>query len=177
MPIIEVSPIDRETALNNIIASIALEEAGLAHIINAEGEKIQAIVGTGQVTISGVTATDILEINKSVGEVMASVASFEQSLKDKLELVLQSGTPQDSLIISGLPTQSTVGATYPLSVTGGSGTGAVSYHSDNPTVATVAANGEVTILAPGTATITVTKAGDGTYAPQAASVTTTAAVS
>ena len=36
----------REEALTMIIASIAMEELALSHIINAEGEKLQYILGT-----------------------------------------------------------------------------------------------------------------------------------
>ena len=39
-------PIDREDAVNQILSSIAMEELGLSHILNAEGEKLQYILGT-----------------------------------------------------------------------------------------------------------------------------------
>lgn len=37
----------QEEALTMIIASIAMEELALSHILNAEGEKLQYILGTG----------------------------------------------------------------------------------------------------------------------------------
>ena len=36
----------REDVVNQILSSIAMEELGLSHIINAEGEKLQYILGT-----------------------------------------------------------------------------------------------------------------------------------
>ena len=56
-----VIDIDREDALNMLLASIALEEMGLAHIINAEGEKIQYVLNS-EVHRSA-TIAEIKEIN------------------------------------------------------------------------------------------------------------------
>ena len=56
----------------------------------------------------------------------------------------------------------------------GSGSGAITYQSGNTSVATVnSTSGLVTIVKPGTATITATKASDGTYAQAQASYTLT----
>ena len=63
-------PIERENAVNQILSSIAMEELGLSHILNAEGEKLQYILGTLP-GLSGPSATvgDVLtatEDRKSV---------------------------------------------------------------------------------------------------------------
>ena len=39
-------PLSREGSLNQIIASIAMEELSLSHILNAEGEKLQYVLGS-----------------------------------------------------------------------------------------------------------------------------------
>ncbi|WP_242503588.1 MULTISPECIES: hypothetical protein [Bacillus cereus group] len=48
------------------MASIALEKLGLAHIINAEAEKIQYAIGTLSGLSPAATLVEILAVNESV---------------------------------------------------------------------------------------------------------------
>ncbi len=70
----------REQAITDIIESVALEQAALSHILNAEGEKLQKIiqlsVGTNQ----------LLAANKSVSSMVSSVSMLEMGLQSKLNL-------------------------------------------------------------------------------------------
>lgn len=50
MPVITPSTTTREQAVTDIIASVALQETALSHILNAEGEKIQKMVSLPDVT-------------------------------------------------------------------------------------------------------------------------------
>ena len=83
MPKIEIAHIEREDAVNNIIASIALQEAAIAHVLNAEGEKIQAAAA-----IYDITPRELTELNRSVSDVIDGLRALEQELKSKLRLVL-----------------------------------------------------------------------------------------
>jgi hypothetical protein len=85
MPKIEKSenPIDRNQAVSNLVQSIALMETGLAHIINAEGEKIQKVVQPD--TDVEVSIDDLLKVNDSVGKMVNSVSKLEMILQNKLD--------------------------------------------------------------------------------------------
>ena len=113
--------LSREDAINQIIASIAMEELGISHIINAEGEKLQYVLGTiPGITGPGATIEDVLKVNESVREVLQHAAESQSLLKSKLQNALSSA------VLTG-PT----GATGPM--------GPVSVKVD----------GEVTTLPPG----------------------------
>lgn len=85
-----ISPdITREKALNMILASIALEEVGLSHIINAEGEKIQYVINELQnKTGNCVSVEDVLSVNKSVESLVDVLMQMQIFLKNKMDHVL-----------------------------------------------------------------------------------------
>lgn len=75
-------PSNRYQAITDIITSVALEETALSHILNAEAEKIEKIT-----SMEGVTDEEILLANKSVEQMVNSIASLELVLMQKLETV------------------------------------------------------------------------------------------
>ncbi len=84
MPVITMSnnPVTMCQAVTDLIESIALEEVALSHILNAEGEKIQAALA-----MEDMDMCKLLEINDSVTAMVQAVANLELVLKDKLEFV------------------------------------------------------------------------------------------
>ncbi len=81
MPIIESSTVIRCQAITDIIQSAALQQTALSHILNAEGEKLQAIIG-----MPDMTADTMLEANKSVQNMVESITRLEMLLQAKLSL-------------------------------------------------------------------------------------------
>ncbi len=95
----EVSPeIDlcREEIINLLLASVAFEELGLAHIINAEAEKLQFVLGTlGEDDNHPCnhphhrpTIEDLLKINRSVERTLRTVVKNQMLLQFKLEDIM-----------------------------------------------------------------------------------------
>jgi len=81
-PKIEISI---EETIKLLLASIALEELSLAHILNAEGEKIQEIVKCP----SNDKLHDLICIDKSVERVLRDVIKKEMLLEFKFENILE----------------------------------------------------------------------------------------
>jgi hypothetical protein len=82
LPKIEVS---FEESVNLLLASIALEELSLAHIMNAEAEKIQEVV-----KMPGCNKLDDLVcIDKSVERMMRDVIKKEMLLEFKFDNILE----------------------------------------------------------------------------------------
>ncbi|MEG0778829.1 MAG: hypothetical protein RSE64_08040 [Oscillospiraceae bacterium] len=69
-------------ASNDLAESVAYQQAALAHILNAEGEKIQAMLAE-----PNVTAAQLLDVNTSVQNMVDSISNLECVLKQKLKTV------------------------------------------------------------------------------------------
>lgn len=83
----DISPyisVTRYDATNLLLASIAMEELGLAHILNAEGEKIQFALGTLDDATDPASLDDILRVNDSVKEMLELSMKKEFFLESKL---------------------------------------------------------------------------------------------
>ena len=79
----------KDNAIDLLLASIAFEELGLAHVINAEAEKIQSVLGT----LKGlhpkvVPLEDLLRIDEAVEDVLERVIAKEIILLFKLDNIL-----------------------------------------------------------------------------------------
>jgi len=94
MPDLTLQEIDPRLALASIVASIALQEAAVSHVLNAEGEKIQAVAG-----LTGTTVEDLQNINLSVGGTVDSVALLEDVLQNKLRTALHALYPAATFTI------------------------------------------------------------------------------
>lgn len=81
MPVILPGTTTREDAVADIIESIAMEEKSIAHILNAESEKLKAIIDN-----PASTARDLILANRSVKSTVDTVIQLESGLKGKLEL-------------------------------------------------------------------------------------------
>lgn len=102
----------RENAITMLLASIAMEELGLAHIINAEAEKIQYAIGTLPGLTQPVPFSELFQINTSVREMLRAVTQKEMLLSCTLSKVL------DSQVSTG-----ETGITGPVGPTGPAATG------------------------------------------------------
>lgn len=78
-----------EQALIMLLSSIALEEAALGHIMNAEGEKIQHILNQTRCSDHTAYLNNIVEVNKSVTNLLEMVQQNQTILKNKMEKVLE----------------------------------------------------------------------------------------
>lgn len=101
-----------EDSVNLLLASIAFEELGLAHIINAEAEKIQYVLGTIKGhprLVPPPTLDDLLEIDRSVDKTMRNVIKNQMLLQFKLEDVLTISTTTTSTTSTTTSTTCRVG--------------------------------------------------------------------
>ena len=81
MPVITPGESTRSQAITDLIESVALQETALSHIINAEGEKIQAIIG-----MEDISSDELLDLNNSVQTMITAILRLEIIIQSKLEL-------------------------------------------------------------------------------------------
>lgn len=81
MPVIRTGTITREESVADIISSIAAEESAIAHILNAESEKLSFVIKNPTTT-----SDELLATNQSVKNSVDTVIRLEMVLKSKLEL-------------------------------------------------------------------------------------------
>ena len=83
---IDVS-LTKDQSVNLLLASIAFEELGLAHLINSEAEKIQYVLGTleNQTQQPVPSIADLISINSSVQQTLKNIIKTEMLLQFKLE--------------------------------------------------------------------------------------------
>lgn len=89
--------LSREDVINQVLSSIAMEELGLSHIINAEGEKLQYALGT----IEGVTGPtepltieELMKLNSSIHKTLDGTMQNQIFLRDKLKTALSAAIMQ-----------------------------------------------------------------------------------
>jgi hypothetical protein len=83
--------ITREDAINLILSSVAMEELGLSHILNAEGEKLQYVLGTlPGLTGPPATIQNLLDVNESVLNTLDSATRSQMFLQSKMQKALNS---------------------------------------------------------------------------------------
>ena len=96
----DINPIDgldEEQVALLLLASIAFEELGLAHLINSEAEKLQGAIGTlvddhGKLVnpkIKADSLQELLKVNKSVEKMLQAIIKKEMLLQFKFENVLE----------------------------------------------------------------------------------------
>ncbi len=130
--------------------------------------------GSGAITYSS-SNTDVVTVDQfgtvtiiGAGNATINVlkaANDTYAISSVLEIAITiSKNPQEEIITSTTNfTKTEIGEEFTLDITGGTGTGSLSYTSSNTDVVTVDQFGKVTVVGKGTATVTVVNVGDDTY--------------
>lgn len=82
-------PLSREGSLNEIISSIAAEELSLSHILNAEGERLQYILGTLPGLEEAADFDEVMKVNQSVQDTLSDVMEQQALLTAKLSAAMK----------------------------------------------------------------------------------------
>ena len=82
-------PLTREGSLNEIISSIAAEELSLSHILNAEGEKLQYVLGALPGLEDAAAFEEVMNVNRSVQDTLSDVMEQQALLTAKLSAAMK----------------------------------------------------------------------------------------
>ncbi|MFI3324697.1 MAG: hypothetical protein R3Y35_00825 [Clostridia bacterium] len=77
--------VTRDDAVNIILSSIGMEELSLAHIVNAEAEKIQYALGTLETADGAASLEQIMEVNSSAKKMLRDVIKNQMLISMKME--------------------------------------------------------------------------------------------
>ena len=80
---------DFDEVIIDLLEAIALEEISLSHILNAEGERIQAFLGKNKDFPTHPTNSEIAEFDKSTANLLDTVIMKEWILYKKLLATLE----------------------------------------------------------------------------------------
>ncbi|MDR2658038.1 MAG: hypothetical protein LBB86_09455 [Oscillospiraceae bacterium] len=87
-------PLDSSLAMNEVLLSIAAQEMAVAHVLNAEGEKMQLFAdwsGPLYTDCTGMTVLgpgDVLHIDDSINDMIRAVNDLECMFMRKMLMVL-----------------------------------------------------------------------------------------
>ena len=80
-----------ENSIAHVVSSVAMEELALSHIINAEGEKLQYVLGTLHDTPMCPPATieEVLQVNESVKDMLSTLTMNQMFLFAKFSAAME----------------------------------------------------------------------------------------
>lgn len=84
MPIITPGDSTWDEAATDIIESVALQEASLSHILNAEGEKMEVLIN-----MEDIAPEELLRVNRAAELLISAVTRLEMILQAKLDIIGQ----------------------------------------------------------------------------------------
>lgn len=83
--------LNMEDSIYQVISSVAMEELALSHILNAEGEKLQYVLGTlngANELAAPPTIDEVLKVNESVQDMLSSVSMNQMFLLGKMSVAV-----------------------------------------------------------------------------------------
>lgn len=150
-------------SFNNASSGLEIKDNAIKelYLSNAAGDKVLAtakIMNDNQLEISTDNIANPTKIEFCTNQSVQTNFYAKNGLPvAPFKINAPANQTQTDLIVSGIPTNVHKGDTFTVTVSGGSGTGTISYSSSDTNVASVSSSGLVTIKEVGSFTITVSK--------------------